>query len=347
MYEISGKKEEVFIASCLVSKATGEGHVCLDLSQIANKDIYIFVNTSGRYETIKCPDLKKWCDVLYKSKVVGKPGDYKPLILDEKYRLYLYRYWNYERILIERLTKIASNKMSITNLSIIRNVIFKLFSYKKGELDLQMICALVSLSRNLCIISGGPGTGKTTTIAKILALLIACLDKKPRIFLSAPTGKASARLKQAITKIKYDLYVNEDIKKDIPTDTFTIHRMLKPILGTPYFRYNAENKLPADLVVVDEASMVDLPLMSKLTQAISDDTKLILLGDKDQLSSVEPGSVLGDICAGAVGFSQNMAELFHKITGEYVNILHDKTNHAIMQDLSRGVEKTVKGSRRL
>ncbi len=331
MQELSGGREEVFIAACLASKATGEGHVCLDLSEVAGKEQLFYIRSSQRYELIRCPELRLWCDILHNSKVAGKPGDYKPLILDEKGRLYLYRYWRYENILIEEILGRASRKADIQgeDSPILKRLLLGLFPYKKGNLDLQMISSLIPLIRYLCVITGGPGTGKTTTVAKILALLIAfCGKRKNRILLSAPTGKASARLKQAILEIRDSLNIDEDVKNEIPTETFTIHRLLRPVPKTPYFIHNRENRLSADVIVVDEASMVDLPLMSKLIQAIPEDARLIILGDKDQLSSVEPGSVLGDICAGSTGFPSDILRYFYEIIGgESINSIKDVDNN--------------------
>jgi len=127
-------------------------------------------------------------------------------------------------------------------------------------------------------------------------LLEQAKGEKLRIFLAAPTGKAAAKLGESIKKEKANLHCSDEIKEALPVEAYTIHRMLKTIPGSPYFRYNSENLLPADVVIVDEASMVDLALMSKLISAISMTARLILIGDRDQLSSVEAGSVLGDIC---------------------------------------------------
>ncbi|MGC1402207.1 MAG: AAA family ATPase, partial [Thermodesulfobacteriota bacterium] len=117
-----------------------------------------------------------------------------------------------------------------------------------------------------------------------------------RIALAAPTGKAAARMQEAIKTAREGLNCSEEIKAAIPGEASTIHRLLKTIPDSPYFRYDAKNPLPADVVVIDEASMVDLALLSKLSDAVPRDSMLILLGDKDQLASVEAGAVLGDIC---------------------------------------------------
>ncbi len=300
--------EEVYIASVLVSMVTGNGHVCLDLSLVAGKES-TFPTKGNDHLTIKCPELNIWTDKLLSSNVVGRPGEYKPLILDNKNRLYLYRYWKYEYLLIQELKKRISNKRKLSKLGYIRKLFFSLFPQKDTS-DSQMLSSLIALISPFCVISGGPGTGKTSIVAKILALLVAISEKTPKILLSAPTGKASARLKQAISKIKQQLSIDQGIKDIIPSEAYTIHRMLGYMPRSFRFRYNKDNRLPADVVVVDEASMIDLPLMSKLIAALPDDCELIILGDKDQLSSVEPGSVLGDICGDTNGISPLIKEFY-------------------------------------
>jgi exodeoxyribonuclease V alpha subunit len=137
------------------------------------------------------------------------------------------------------------------------------------------------------------------------------------ICLTAPTGKAAARLGESIVQARERLNCSRFVKDGIPGDVFTIHRLLRPIAGTPYFRYNSDNLLAADVVVVDEASMVDLALMSKLLQAVAPDARLLIVGDKDQLASVEAGSVLGDICDHQVihGFSKSFLKPIEKFSG--------------------------------
>jgi exodeoxyribonuclease V alpha subunit len=174
--------------------------------------------------------------------------------------------------------------------------------------------------KNFCVISGGPGTGKTFTVAKMLALLLQLSAGTLRIALAAPTGKAAARLQEAIKTARNGLNCPDAIKAAIPTEASTIHRLLQGLPDSPYFRYDAKNPLPADVVVVDEASMVDLALMSKLVQAVPGSARLILLGDKDQLASVEAGAVLGDICdtGNDYRFSGHFAELYQKAAGEKI-----------------------------
>src|SRR5690606_14270850 len=147
-----------------------------------------------------------------------------------------------------------------------------------------------------CIISGGPGTGKTTTMVKILALLVEQAGAGGiSIALTAPTGKAAARMQDAIRDAKAQLPLAPELRARIPEDASTIHRLLGGLPDSAYFRHNRDRPLAVDVLVVDEASMVDLALMTKLIEALPARARLILLGDKDQLASVESGAVLGDL----------------------------------------------------
>ncbi len=148
------------------------------------------------------------------------------------------------------------------------------------------------------LISGAPGTGKTSTVVRILALMLE-QDRgmKHRIAMAAPTGKAAARLKTSINDLKNALDCSDEVKSAIPDEVVTIHRLLGTFPGSSRFRYSAKNPLPFDTVIIDEASMVALPLMSMLVTALRADARLILLGDRNQLASVEAGSVFGDICS--------------------------------------------------
>jgi len=189
----------------------------------------------------------------------------------------------------------------------------------KVRCDWQKISAALALTSARCIISGGPGTGKTTTVVKLLALL---LNAQPDLIIKmvAPTGKAAARLTESITNALDELDLGNLIEgqqaPNIPTDASTIHRLLGVRNNSAHFRHHAGNLLTLDLLLVDEASMVDLPLMAKLLSALPDHARLILLGDKDQLASVEAGAVLGDICSFIEsGYSQQKAQQLAELTG--------------------------------
>ncbi|TEW51809.1 exodeoxyribonuclease V subunit alpha [Psychromonas algicola] len=185
----------------------------------------------------------------------------------------------------------------------------------KDRCDWQKISAALALTSARCVISGGPGTGKTTTVVKLLALL---LQAQPdlNIKMVAPTGKAAARLTESITNALGDLALDKTVAQLIPSEASTIHRLLGVRNNSAHFRHNQDNPLVLDLLLVDEASMVDLPLMAKLLSALPDHARLILLGDKDQLASVEAGAVLGDICSFIeAGYSQEKAEQLAELTG--------------------------------
>jgi len=315
---------EIFLGAALVSSATGNGDICLDIQTISEKQV--IKEKNGEMPVI-FPKLDVWLEKLRKSPVVGKPGEFSPLILDENNRLYLYRYWEYEKILSESIKRRVKEDVKDIDASLLKESLKRLFPENSGpgksenDINWQKIASLTAAIKRFCVISGGPGTGKTYTVAKILAILLEqAKGDKLRIFLCAPTGKAAAKLGESIKKAKEELNCSATIKQAIPVETYTIHRILKTIPGSPYFRYNPENLLPADVVIVDEASMVDLALMSKLVSSIPMTARLILMGDRDQLASVEAGSVLGDICDTSCMqmFSREYAKTIEEIAGEKV-----------------------------
>lgn len=306
----------VFLAAALVSRATGRGDICLNLDSAAETQL---IEKQTGTDAVICPPLSRWLDQLDAHPAVGKPGEKCPLILDARHRLYLYRYWEYENRLAADLRRRAKGVAQDFRTKGLRATLKRLFPGAAGQtVDWQQIAALVSVCKRFSVITGGPGSGKTFTIARILALLLECVQlERMRICLAAPTGKAAARLAESITAAKASLNCRNAVKNDIPDEVYTIHRLLKPMGGTPYFRHNSENPLPADVVIVDEASMVDLALMSKLVQALAPETRLLLIGDKDQLASVEAGSVLGDICDRQVihGFSREFLTRVEDLSG--------------------------------
>lgn len=217
-----------------------------------------------------------------------------PLIVDRNL-LYLRRYWDYEQQLARRIhALLAAGRHYPFYLSDgdLQAALARYFS----ERDDQYRAAETALREPFCIITGGPGTGKTTTVVKILALMLEARDADPlRLALAAPTGKAAMRLQEAINANKQALPCRGSVRKRLPTAVQTLHTLLGATPLSPYYRYHADNPLGYDVVVVDEASMIDLALMCKLAQALKPDAGLILLGDKDQLASVEAGAVLADL----------------------------------------------------
>ncbi|MCM0083532.1 exodeoxyribonuclease V subunit alpha [Geomonas sp. Red32] len=301
------------LASSLVSNAVVGGNVCLDLADIAGTTIEVDA------AHVSLPPLEEIKAALLKSPCVTAAGEFRPLVLDGD-RLYLYRYWRYERDLVRVLLHRSAPAPGDLDLPLLRAGVERLFgSARAGETDWQKVAALAALWKPLTVVSGGPGTGKTSTVIKILALLLEqAKGGHLRIALTAPTGKAAARLKDSIRGMKERLDCSSEIRNLIPEEVTTIHRLLGVRGGSLRFRHDADNPLPHDVVIVDEASMVAMPLMARLAIALRPATRLILLGDRDQLASVEAGAVLGDICGGGRSepFSAAFSAFVREVGGE-------------------------------
>jgi exodeoxyribonuclease V alpha subunit len=320
---------ELMLASLLVSTMTVRGNICVEIPAIAGRHLLDVIGEgdglSPSTNDLLLPKLQQWIDALRKSALVGNPGEYKPLILDGKGRLYLYRYWEYEQHLAEGIIERLSRAPGAIDFPLLGEGLNRLFPHGGEGIDWQRVAALTAVIRNFCVISGGPGTGKTSTVIKILALLLEQAQAGGhtlQIALAAPTGKAAARLTESVREMRESLECSDAIREGIPSESFTIHRLLGSIHGSPYFRHNADNPLSYDVVVVDESSMADLALMSKLLQAVSQSARLILLGDKDQLSSVEAGAVLGDICdtGNEHGYSEGFRTAIEDIGNEIIPV---------------------------
>ncbi len=227
----------------------------------------------------------------------------KPLCLAGN-RLYLRRMFDYEQTLATRIATFVADSQKLPLNELLLDTLFGVQT--DNEMDFQRIAAVQALKQNILIISGGPGTGKTTTVVKILALLQSASAGGLKVALTAPTGKAAMRLQESIRNSVQGLSLEDSIVRNIPEKASTLHRLLVVKHYSPFFHHNAENPLLHDVVVVDEASMVDLALMSKLVNALRPGCRLILLGDKDQLASVESGTVLADMIS---ALPENTVEL--------------------------------------
>ncbi|MCU0736682.1 MAG: exodeoxyribonuclease V subunit alpha, partial [Methylotetracoccus sp.] len=313
----AGHAEAVVFAAAWVSHRLGQGHVCADLRQVAGQSLFAGLDLSHP----PMPPLEPWCEALRASPVVGWPGDFQPLILDESGRLYLHRYFTHESAVAEGILRRAD----LVDLTRLRSGLDRLFPEdfaaslsRRGGAAGQKRAAAVAVLRRFALISGGPGTGKTTTVTKLLALL---MDQggSPRIALVAPTGKAAARLSEAVRKKKAELLGSRQLEppqaEAMPEHASTLHRLLGSRPHGLNFRHNADNPLPVDVLVVDEASMIDLPLMSRVLNALLPSARLILLGDMHQLASVEAGQVFGDLCsrAGRQNGSPRLSELLDRV----------------------------------
>ena len=262
------------LAAYETSVATSNGNVCILLSDVTG------LNRES----------------LLASGLVGTPESPAacPLILDPDDRLYLHRYFDYERRLARRLMQAATAPPRPVSASA-RDLLQTLFPPSAAtEVDWQKIAAAMALRNGLTVISGGPGTGKTTTVVNLIACLIT-QDPHSRIALAAPTGKAAARMTEAIRQRAEHLPAA--LREKLPSESFTIHRLLGANPGLGKFTHHAGNPLPIDALIVDEASMLDLALATRLLEAVPASARIILLGDKDQLSAVESGAVFAELCA--------------------------------------------------
>jgi exodeoxyribonuclease V alpha subunit len=254
--------------------ATSNGHVCILLSDVAGLDRESLL-ASGLVGTPEAPGAA-------------------PLILDADGRLYLHRYFDYERRLARRLMQAASTPPRPV-VPAARDLLQTLFPpTPDNEVDWQKIAAALALRNGLTVISGGPGTGKTTTVVNLLACLVT-QDPASRIALAAPTGKAAARMTEAIRQRAEHLPAA--LREKLPGESFTIHRLLGANPGLGRYTYSANKPLPIDVLIVDEASMLDLALATRLLEAVPASARIILLGDKDQLAAVESGAVFAELCA--------------------------------------------------
>ncbi|WP_110668115.1 exodeoxyribonuclease V subunit alpha [Salinicola halophilus] len=319
----------VLLAAVLVSHQAGRGHVCLSLTRALaapHSALSLPPLDGGREpdQPITLPETlladvtrERWIAALDDSRLVvlaaHATGGATPLVRDGE-RLYLRRYWQAEAGVARRLGERLEHPLPVEPAMADRlAALFAGNVVEAGEPDWQRLACALALRQRLTVISGGPGTGKTTTVTRLLALLQQqALDgggEALRIRLAAPTGKAAARLSESITGAVSRLDVEAPVREAIPREAQTLHRLLGARPDTRHFRHHAERPLSLDLLVVDEASMVDLEVMAALLAALPPAARLILLGDKDQLASVEAGSVLGDLCEGAVGSGGSDAAL--------------------------------------
>jgi len=274
------------VAAAILSRNMRHGHICLDLGKGP-------VDFAEPLPGFVWPELKTWKKAFAKSRAIGHPEEGRPLVLDDADRLYLRRYWEYEQTLAQGILTRCQQNIPFRILNTDTET-----SADPGTGDLQELAIQTALVRHFLVISGGPGTGKTTTVLRILERMVSEPGgEKLRIVLAAPTGKAAARLQETLRAGAG----NGSLQDRLPKSASTLHRLLGPRHNSVYFRHHAKNPLPVDLVVVDEASMVPLTMMAKLFDALPEKARVILLGDRDQLSSVEPGAVLGDIANAASG----------------------------------------------
>lgn len=267
-----------------VSARAGQQHSCVPLSSIQASDF----------------DLLNEAEHLV-SVAVAKNGlaDHRPLVLDNQ-QLYLHKYWHYERQLAASITTLAGQTDPLDT-ALLQPLLQRLFTQSE-QVDWQKVAVCAAARQRFSIITGGPGTGKTTTVTRLMAILQAMArhqGKTLAIRLAAPTGKAAARLNESVSGALATL--PEDLREGLQISASTLHRLLGSLPHRIQFKANRQHPLHLDLLILDEASMVDLPLMAKTFDALPPGARVVLLGDQQQLSSVEQGSVLADICAAGLG----------------------------------------------
>lgn len=310
------------------------GHVCISISKLTKEHLSLRIPEpylSELLQLIMEPSHQDWINLIQKntSELVSNGTHFLPFVLSKEGKFYFQRIWQNENnvaCFFQHRFKNECLKKGKTRSKEIKHIIEQLFQEQaiSNEIDWQKIAVIKSLLNSVTIISGGPGTGKTTTVSKILAAQLMDSTKKDlanqmlhNIIAAAPTGKAAARLTESLTKATQSLNVESSIKAQLNITAATLHRLLGARPNSQHYYYNKKNKLNVDILLIDEASMIDLALMSRLIDALPDSAKLILLGDKEQLSSVEAGSVFGDVCQlSEIGISSFQATIIEQITGD-------------------------------
>ena len=323
----------------LVVKHLFEGHICVDVDAVDLDEAFAgskFANSSVDKKHLLKSDL-----------VGGSEADNRPFVLS-KGKLYLHRYYRYESQIIKKISDFVDSEksqISARQLFLDKN---KAFVHQLNaeigkqsttieKIDWQLAGALMGFQHNFTVITGGPGTGKTTTVAKILALLY-LENTELKVALTAPTGKAGIRMLESLKE--NDKVAGYGIKKEVEKlESSTIHRLLGYRRNSPYFRHDEENYLPHDVVIVDEASMIDVSLFAKLLNAIDPNSRVILLGDKDQLASVEAGSMLGDLSCSQFPLNFLSKNLIHDVNkfiidaeGQIPNTFIDNKRTGLLKD---------------
>jgi exodeoxyribonuclease V alpha subunit len=335
---LGGATGPLLLASCVLSELEGRGHSCVLLPDLAGDPCALLGWSGEEWDALAAAagplpkNQKGWAAQLAACDQVWQVGEFdygEPLVLDGE-RLYLRRYWGDETLVAQsiRTRALAARPVDSARVRHWLDILFA--SQRKMDApDWQKLACAVALRGSVAIITGGPGTGKTYTVARLLALLFAMAGEsaaQQRIALAAPTGKAAARLKQSIEKalVELDGRVGDQLPLREHTERMGPARTLHSLLGarpdTRAFAHHRGNPLDVDVLIVDEASMVHLEMMASLLDALPPTATLILLGDKDQLASVEAGAVLGDLChdAQAGNYSSDTLDFVLGASGEEI-----------------------------
>ncbi|MGM0569911.1 exodeoxyribonuclease V subunit alpha [Marinobacter sp.] len=354
----------LILLAALTSHQVGRGHVCVHLNTLLEAPARTLAlppeeaaGTGPEPTPLPTPaDLMarftpEGCyQVLENSLAVSDGGQSTPLVLDSG-RLYLRRFWRYEQRIAESIRQRLEQPSDLDDPAspqgeTLRQALGTLFR-PQPEVDYQKLACALAARNRFAVITGGPGTGKTTTVVNLLAALQAVAGTSPqrqgrkyRIRLAAPTGKAAARLNEsiggAVSRLPLAELPGNVQQADIPTRVTTLHRLLGSRPDSRQFRHHRDNPLLVDILVIDEASMVDVDLMASVMDALPASAHLILLGDKDQLASVDAGAVLGELCqrAQAAHYTPETREWLAAMTG-------DRVPETLMDNVGQPMDQAV------
>lgn len=318
--------DAVLVLAALTSSQHGQGHLRLDLDLLLTEPGRLGLDSVAGQALLdvlgrRGPALDALLSAsALVSLAADAPADSRPLVLDGR-ALYLRRAWRDEVEVGECLGRRMRAPALLADDVDLSVLLDDLFPSSERSPDWQKVACALAARQRFTVITGGPGTGKTTTVVRLLGLLQALAlrgeGQALRIALAAPTGKAAARLNESITAAVSRLPLDARVRSVVPTQVSTVHRLLGALGESRRFRHDERNPLLLDVLVVDEASMLDLELMAALLRALPEETRLILLGDREQLASVEAGAVLGDLCAGAAagGYAPDLAGWLARQTG--------------------------------
>lgn len=328
------------MAGATASRAVTQGHACVPLDAF---ETILQPVVEGASSPLPIPDRAELHAALDASAQCAQGTDQlatrTPLWLDGEQRLYLGRHARYEARVAQALSaraQGAASTVSKADSALWRRLLAQHFSLD-GDVDHQAMAVLTGVVSPLTVLTGGPGTGKTSTVATLLQVLLEAAEARekslPRVALAAPTGKAAARVNESLQAQVRKRALSAPVQACMPQTAYTLHRLLGVRRHSSTFHHDRHNPLPVDVVVVDEASMVDLPLMAKLLDAMPPDAHLVLLGDRDQLASVAAGQVLASICdaAGTDPVSVSRANLIEQVLG--MRVASDKAAPAIAESV--------------
>ena len=322
------------LAGALVSHALGKSNTCIDLAELTGETLFNLPEEEHQLllRAVNTP-VEHWHKELATCAPVGSGEPPTPLVLWGK-KLYLHRYWGYENRVANWIKR---QKTYSVDTEFSYKVLNRLFPDQvhdqspagtedksdENSINWQKVAIAMAASSSFTLISGGPGTGKTTVVIRLMAFLLESSTRNSseypslQITLAAPTGKAAARLSDSIRQAAQTLNCSESIKELLPMKAITLHHLLGAIPGKTSCRYNAENPLHMDVLIVDEASMINLTMMAHLVSALPPDVRVILLGDRNQLASVEAGCLLNDICCFSTEhYGSSVTEKLARMTGE-------------------------------